>query len=128
VFSDEGTIFLEMVESPATLPSSVPVGFLYEKYRSSHVMSERGFGFGAIKDSSTFVLRRAWMPYWALMLVTAPLAAALPIKFARRMRRRHRHRKGLCLRCGYDLRASTDRCPECGAAIPARTRADATPS
>jgi predicted RNA-binding Zn-ribbon protein involved in translation (DUF1610 family) len=40
--------------------------------------------------------------------------------FARSVRaqtRTNRWMNGQCVSCGYDLRASKDRCPECGAAI-----------
>lgn len=51
------------------------------------------------------------MPYWFPLL---PWILSIGIMQLRR-RRRHRHlAMGLCLRCGYDLRATPDRCPECG--------------
>jgi hypothetical protein len=51
-------------------------------------------------------------PYWALCLAAFPLPA---VRLRRHLRTRRRLRLGLCLRCGYDLRASPGTCPECGA-------------
>ena len=33
---------------------------------------------------------------------------------------RRRREQGLCAECGYDLRGSTGRCSECGAAVPVK--------
>ena len=50
-------------------------------------------------------------PYWIVLL---PLVALPTIAFSRFYRRRSRSTHQLCLNCGYDLRASVARCPECG--------------
>ena len=55
------------------------------------------------------------IPYWFLI----PLSAILPILWLRYHRQqRFRAKEGHCLKCGYDLRESKDKCPECGAPIP----------
>jgi hypothetical protein len=55
------------------------------------------------------------VPYWPLLLATG-LAPALWLRG--RMRRRGRILGGRCARCGYDLRATPGRGPECGTEPP----------
>jgi len=61
--------------------------------------------------------RRVGVPSWfAAMLFAVP-----PALFWRQARREQSRRKtNCCVSCGYDLRASKERCPECGTAIPLR--------
>jgi hypothetical protein len=56
--------------------------------------------------------REVFFPYWFLVGLTAAGPAAW---YARRRRRLRTRSLGLCPVCGYDLRATPDRCPECGA-------------
>jgi hypothetical protein len=54
------------------------------------------------------------VPEWLVL----GLSSILPLLLVRRKllarRRRKRLSKGCCARCGYDLRATPQRCPECG--------------
>jgi hypothetical protein len=50
-------------------------------------------------------------------LIVAALAFLPALWCAGVFRRRRRHRQGYCSICGYDLRASAGRCPECGTPV-----------
>jgi hypothetical protein len=55
------------------------------------------------------------VPLWLLSSIWAIPPGMLCARAARCV---CRARNGLCTKCAYDLRASPDRCPECGTAVP----------
>jgi len=74
-----------------------------------------GFAFGTGRSRSLQGWGAWWtlqmiVPYWAITLALAACPAAV---MARRVRRHRRLAAGLC-ECGYDLRATPERCAECG--------------
>ncbi len=58
----------------------------------------------------------AVVPYWLAAALAVVLPSTAPVRWCVRRISRRSHGIGLCRSCGYDLRASPDRCPECGAA------------
>src|SRR5688572_12023844 len=66
-----------------------------------------GFESSFASSGEKVIAVPAWLPVAAF--------AAPPLAFVvRRARRRRRRIAGRCAACGYDLRASPHRCPECG--------------
>ena len=76
-----------------------------------------GFGVGR-RAVPSIDYRLAMFPVWSVAALTALLPAAWAVR-RRRGRREQRLAEGRCVACGYDLRATPKRCPECGA-VPAR--------
>ena len=62
-------------------------------------------------ESAWIVLVPCWVP------VAIASLALLCIGARRLLRRWRQHKPGTCRKCGYDLRASSERCPECGTDI-----------
>jgi hypothetical protein len=82
---------------------------------------EESFQFLGIKFGGQWgdksLLWNLEIPYW--MIVLAMLAfLAISIGWWRRERKRRQlQQAGMCPRCGYDLRATPDRCSECGSEV-----------
>ena len=64
------------------------------------------------RQGHTETLFEVVFPYWFLFLALLAPALGMSALSFRPFRRRTMNR---CSRCGYDLRATPDRCPECGA-------------
>jgi hypothetical protein len=61
------------------------------------------------------LLMWAWFSFYALGLVAAGMRFRYIVHSWEPW---ERYTKGLCVHCGYDLRAGHDKCPECGQPTP----------
>jgi len=66
---------------------------------------------GLFAEAANFIHHEAALPAWFLVACAAVLPA---FRVRAVLRNRRRARMGLCVACGYDLRATPDRRPECG--------------
>jgi hypothetical protein len=110
--------FWYLRQSPESRWGQFPQGF--KPTRADEVLGRLGFQF-ILSDvhrwrDGTLSFPRAFIPYW----FSTVMMAGLPfIWWRRRHRRRIRVREQRCVNCGYDLRATPERCPECGMIRPA---------
>ena len=81
------------------------LGFSYVRDDSWLPKAQLQWGYPTARSRALFV------PHWAIVALTAILPATALLRYARNRKRR---RDNLCPKCGYDLRATPGRCPECG--------------
>lgn len=89
-----------------------PRSLLENNWVSETAWSRLGFWMGDSKHGP-----HIWVfsiPLWLPFIVTLPGAIGGARVGSRFATVRRRMRSGCCQRCGYDLRATPDHCPECG--------------
>jgi hypothetical protein len=74
-----------------------------------------GVRFGGLYGQDS-MLWNLVIPFWLLTTIFAVFPVFQVALLIRAFKKSLRNAHGLCLHCGYDLRASPERCPECGQA------------
>ena len=95
-------------------------------WQSSRGLGELGWRSSTLDFKWNYAYANPWLPYvnrfnprvlyWRVPLwIPTVLCLVCPAYLLTlRHRRRKRKKLGWCVKCGYDLRGSKDRCPECG--------------
>jgi hypothetical protein len=79
--------------------------------RAGFTLRSQSNGFGSFQQRASGMT----LPLWFVVLLTTLLPALGIVRSIRRWREATKTRGVVCATCGYDLRATPERCPECGA-------------
>ena len=117
--SCRGSLSVGRVEVPAADLATIPRGTLRRSQPAGRAAARRmkpawSFaGFAVVHfDFRGMRVRELRVPLWLLVLITG---VAPGVYVFRRLRAPSP--RGTCPRCGYDLRATPERCPECGLGV-----------
>jgi hypothetical protein len=103
---------LQIINDAYLLVGSRPI---VGKWRSLVIYNETNAAWGSVSSFPIAHYTQIMFPLWPVILISGMLTFGFV-----RSAWRHRFRRGHCRRCGYDLRASPQRCPECGTSVQAR--------
>ena len=104
-------VFVPMPPPKPEISSTHVAGLMYHRVSGSTLYP----GYAVYAD-----LRKWVIPYgWLTLVLSLPGATYVISRSLQRRRAARRRSAGKCTSCGYDLRATPERCPECGTVPPA---------
>ena len=121
-------ITLRTWNQPAPLTSCRPAWETYLSQPRRDLVAQLGQYQSTVRDAFGFAYADSWatptrsrdliLPLWILEILAALMSGLLIRSLIRSHRSLRRRRLGQCENCGYDLRVTPQRCPECGVIPP----------